>query len=150
MKLLLTGLIALSMVGNSRADGFGTGIGIGIGLGIVNKVLNSGHQQQQQQPRERVVVRHTVVRQKTVVVHDKVAPAATPAPNTTVNVINNIPAQAPAQPTNSTTTLNAKTTIAVINPPTQVTAPAPVAPTVVAAPAPTPALNSLADDTTIN
>ncbi len=58
MKLFLTGLIALSMVGYSRADGFGNGIGIGIGLALANKVLSGGQPRQ----RARVVEHRTVVR----------------------------------------------------------------------------------------
>jgi hypothetical protein len=144
MKLLLTGLIALSMVGYSRADGFGTGLGIGIGMALGNRVFSGG------QSRQRVVEHeHRTVFHERTVVHEKAAPAPT---NTTVIVNNNLPAQPAAQPT-SATTINAKT-ITVTNPPNEVT-PAPVA-TTLTAPAPvpvpvhTPAQNNLADDTTFN
>ena len=59
MKLLLTGLIALSIIGY----GFGTGIGIGIELGIVNMVLSGGHRETR--PRQRVVVHHLVTQATT-------------------------------------------------------------------------------------
>jgi hypothetical protein len=137
MKLLLTGLIALSMVGYSHADGFGTGVGIGIGMAFANKVFSGGQPRQ----RERVVEHRTVVHERTVM-HEKQAPTSSPN-NTTVIVNNNLPAQPAAQPT-SVTNVTAKT-IAVTNPPAQVTAPAPVTPTVTS-----PALKNLADDTTVN
>jgi hypothetical protein len=137
MKLLLTGLIALSMAGYSQADGFGTGVGIGIGMALANKVFSGGQPRQ----RERVVEHRTVVHERTVVL-EKQTPAASPT-NTTVIVNNNLPTQPAAQPT-SVTTINAKT-IAVTSPPVQLTAPAPVAPTVTAL-----AQKSLADDTTVN
>jgi hypothetical protein len=139
MKLLLTGLIALSMVAYSRADGFGTGVGIGLGMALANKVFSGGQPRQ----RERVVEHEhrTVVHERTVVVHEKAAPAPSPT-STTVIVNNNLPAQPAAQPT-SVNTVNAKT-ITVTNPPNQVT-PASVAPTVTA-----PTQKSLADDTTVN
>jgi transketolase len=57
MKLLLTGLIALSMAGYSHADGFGTGLGFGIGMAMANKVFSGGQPRQ----RERVVEHRTVV-----------------------------------------------------------------------------------------
>jgi hypothetical protein len=138
MKLFLTGLIALSMVAYSRADGFGTGVGIGLGMALANKVFSGG------QPRQRVVEHEhrTVVHERTVVVHEKAAPA--PA-STTVIVNNNLPAQPVAQPT-SVTTVNAKT-VTVTNPPAQVTAPAPVVPTVTS---PASAQKNLADDTNVN
>ncbi|MBV8377600.1 MAG: hypothetical protein JO279_11425 [Verrucomicrobia bacterium] len=155
MKLLLTGLIALSMVGYSRADGFGTGIGIGIGLGIVNKVLSGG--QRQTQPRERVVHHTTVVHERRVV-HEKATPA--PSSSTTVIVNNNLPAQPAAQPTivnnnlpaqpaarPTSTTVNAKISN-VTNPPAQASAPALVTPTVIGTPASTQ--KALEEDTTVN
>jgi hypothetical protein len=122
-------------VGYSRADGFGSGIGFGIGMAIANKVLSGGQTRQ----RESVVEHRTVVHERTVV-REKAAPAPT---NTTGIVNNNIPAQPASQPT-SVTTVNAKN-ISMTNPSTQVTAPAPVTPTVTA-----PAQKSLADDTTVN
>jgi hypothetical protein len=130
MKLLLTGLIALSIAGYARADGFGSGIGFGIGLAIANKVLSGGQSRQH----ERVVEHEhrTVVHERTVI-HERPAPAPT---NTTVIVNNNLPAQ-PA----SMTTVNTKT-VAVTSPPAQV---APSAPAALA-----PAQKSLADDTTVN
>jgi hypothetical protein len=137
MKLLLTGLIALSMAGYSHADGFGTGVGIGIGMALANKVFSGGQPRQ----RERVVEHRTVVHERTVV-REKPAPAPSPT-NTTVIVNNNLPAQPAGQPT-SATTINAST-IAVTNPPAQITAPAPVKPTVTA-----PAQNNLATDITVN
>jgi hypothetical protein len=142
MKLLLTGLIALSMVAYSRADGFGAGVGIGVGMALANKVFSGG------QPRQRVVEHEhrTVVHERTVVVHEKAAPAPSPT-STTVIVNNNLPAQPVAQAT-SVTTVNAKT-VAVTNPPAQAAAPAPVVPTVTAA-APTSAPKNPADDITVN
>jgi hypothetical protein len=131
MKLLLTGLIALSMVASSHADGFGSGIGIGIGVALGNRIFSGGQQRQ----REHVVEHRTVVHERTVI-HEKPAPALTPT-NTTVIVNNNLPAQPAAQQT-SMTTVNAKT-IAVTNPPAQIAAPAPATPQ-----------KSLADDTTVN
>jgi hypothetical protein len=137
MKLFLTGLIALSIVGYSRADGFGNGIGMGIGLAIANKVFSGGQPRQH----ERVVERRTVVHERTVV-REKAAPVSAPN-NTTVIVNNNLPTQPAAQPA-SMTTVNTRT-IAVTNPPAQVAAPA--APMVTA---PVVAQKSLADDVTVN
>jgi hypothetical protein len=138
MKLLLTGLIALSMVGYSRADGFGAGMGFGIGMAIANRVLSGGGQPRQ---RERVVEHRTVVHER--VIHEKAAPVQAPT-NTTVIVNNNLPAQ-PATQLTSTTTVNAKTS-AVTSPPAQVatTAPAATAPTLA------PVLKPLGDDVTVN
>jgi hypothetical protein len=135
MKLLLTGLIALSMAGYSRADGFGTGVGIGIGMAFANKVFSGGQPRQH----ERVVEHRTVVHERTIV-REKPAPAPS---NTTVIVNNNLPAQPAAQPT-SATTINAST-ITVTNPPAQVTASIPATPTVTA-----PAQKNLATDITVN
>jgi hypothetical protein len=130
--LLLTGLVALSMVGYSQADGFGSGIGFGIGMALANKVMSGGGQ-----PRQRVVEHEhrTVIHERTIV-HVK----ATPAPqNTTVIVNNNLPAQPTAQPTSVTSS------VSVTNPPAQI-APAPaVAPAVIA-----PAQPTLANDITVN
>jgi len=137
MKLLLMGLIALSIVGYSRADGFGSGIGFGIGLALANRAMSGGQPRQ----RERVVEHEhrTVIHERTVV-HDR----ATPAPqNTTVIVNNNLPAQPAAQPT-SVTTINAKT-IAVTNSPAQNTPAAAPAPAVIA-----PAQPNLANDVNVN
>jgi hypothetical protein len=138
MKLLLvTGLIALSMVGYSRADGFGSGIGFGIGMALANRVMSGGQPRQ----RERVVEHEhrTVIHERTVV-----HVSATPAPqNTTVIVNNNLPAQPAGQPT-SVTTMNARN-IAVTNSPAQNTPTAAVAPAVIA-----PAQPNLANDVTVN
>jgi hypothetical protein len=136
MKLLLTGLIALSIVGYSRADGFGSGIGFGIGMALANKVMSGGQPRQ----RERVVEHehHTVIHERTIV-HDRTAPAPQ---NTTVIVNNNLPAQPAAQPT-SVTTMNAK--IAVTNSPAQNAPSAAVAPAVLA-----PAQPNLANDVNVN
>jgi hypothetical protein len=122
MKLLVTGLIALSMVGYSRADGIGSGFGFGVGMAIANKVFSGGQPRQ----RERVVEHEhrTVIHERTIV-HDKPAPAQQ---STTVIVNNNLPAQPAAQPT-SVTTVNAKT-IAVTNPPAQIAPSAAIAPAV--------------------
>jgi hypothetical protein len=137
MKLLVTGLIALSMVAYSRADGIGSGIGFGIGMAIANKVFSGGQPRQ----RERVVEHEhrTVIHERTIV-HDKAVPAQ---PSTTVIVNNNLPAQPAAQPT-SVTTINAKT-IAVTNPPAQIT------PSVAVAPAVLPsAQKTMENDTNVN
>jgi hypothetical protein len=140
MKLLLTGLIALSMVGYSRADGFGTGIGIGIGLALANRAFSGGQPRQH----ERVVQHeHRTVVQRTVVIHEKPAPLAPPT-STTVVVNNNLPAQ-PAQPApqlTSTTTVN---TSAVTNSPAPITPLAPVAATVT-----TPSKKELVNNITFN